>query len=113
MRDHGDEFSRDELSEFVALIADQSRELANIVEDLLVAARTEAGTLSIRPEAVDVVTEIGQITSLEPWSPRVEANGPVLAWADPLRLRQILRNLLTNAERYGGDGAGIGRQQPP
>jgi two-component system sensor histidine kinase ChiS len=24
-------------------------------------------------------------------------------WADPLRFRQIVRNLLTNASRYGGD----------
>jgi len=26
----------------------------------------------------------------------------LLAFADPVRLRQIMRNLLTNAERYGG-----------
>jgi signal transduction histidine kinase len=34
--------------------------------------------------------------------PQVGISGRVLAWADPLRLRQIVRNLLTNARRYGG-----------
>ena len=33
--------------------------------------------------------------------------GRVLAWADPLRLRQIVRNLLTNARRYGGPNVTI------
>jgi signal transduction histidine kinase len=28
---------------------------------------------------------------------------PTPAWADTLRTRQIMRNLLTNASRYGGD----------
>jgi signal transduction histidine kinase len=28
--------------------------------------------------------------------------GPATAWADTLRTRQIVRNLLTNAYRYGG-----------
>ncbi|MDP9143585.1 MAG: ATP-binding protein, partial [Actinomycetota bacterium] len=35
------------------------------------------------------------------------AGSNVLAWADPLRCRQIIRNLLTNAIRYGGDRIAI------
>ena len=31
------------------------------------------------------------------------------AFADPIRVRQIVRNLLTNADRYGGDIEGRGR----
>jgi signal transduction histidine kinase len=33
----------------------------------------------------------------------VEHNGDVVAWADPVRVRQIIRNLAVNAGRYGGD----------
>ena len=33
--------------------------------------------------------------------------GPVVAYADPYRVRQIVRNLLTNAVRYGGDEVSI------
>jgi two-component system sensor histidine kinase MtrB len=29
--------------------------------------------------------------------------GDAIVWADPNRLRQIVRNLITNAIRYGGD----------
>jgi len=31
-----------------------------------------------------------------------EINGPLYAFADPLRVRQVIRNLITNARRYGG-----------
>ena len=42
------------------------------------------------------------IVAASPAGPATTVAGrPVLAWADPLRLRQILRNLLSNAVRYG------------
>ncbi|MEE9299152.1 MAG: PAS domain-containing sensor histidine kinase [Acidimicrobiia bacterium] len=103
LRDRGEDFSIAEARELVELIADQSRELSNIVEDLLVAARAEAGTLSVRPEEIDIGAEIGQIVPFDDANPVIEIPDQVWAWADPLRFRQILRNLLTNAARYGGD----------
>ena len=63
MRDHADGFSRDEIRELITLIADQSRELSGIVEDLLVAARADADSLVIRPEVLDVVGEVTKIVS--------------------------------------------------
>jgi signal transduction histidine kinase len=90
------------------IIAVQSRELAELVEDLLVASRAEFGNLSIKPARVDLREEIDSVVrgvgeSLRT-PKRIDVTGSaVLAWADPLRCRQILRNLLTNAIRYGGD----------
>lgn len=102
-------FSPAETAELVSLISDQSDELANMVEDLLVAGRAEIGNLSLMPEPVDLACEVARIVerfcsegtehSLEL---RLHAD-PAEAYADPMRVRQVVRNLLTNAVRYGGD----------
>jgi len=102
LRDHSEAFTVEESGELISIIADQSRELSNIVEDLLVAAWTDSDTLAVRPEVVNITTEIRQIVASEPGGPEVDIDRPVLAWADPLRFRQILRNLLSNAGKYGG-----------
>ena len=41
---------------------------------------------------------------------RVDAKS-VVAYADPYRIRQIVRNLLTNAVRYGGDEVSVNIHQ--
>ncbi len=108
LRDHSDEFTPEEASQFVAYIAEQSRELSNIVDDLLVAARSD-DTLAVRPEVLDLRDEVIRMIASNPSGPHPEMRipGRVLAWADPLRLRQIVRNLLTNARRYGGPNVAI------
>ena len=94
------------------LIVEQGNELANIIEDLLTHARAEAGTLSIRPENFDVIEEMGIVAaghSIEP----PDAEGAVWGFADPLRVRQIVRNLITNARRYGGPSIRIVVERAP
>jgi signal transduction histidine kinase len=49
LRDNRQLFSPDETAEFITLIAEQSAEVAKIVEDLLVAARAEIGRIAITP----------------------------------------------------------------
>jgi signal transduction histidine kinase len=98
----------EELDELNGIIAVQSRELAELVEDLLVASRAEFGNLSIKPQLMNLRVEVENvvrgITESHPSGKVIEIAGdPVTAWADPLRCRQIIRNLLTNAIRYGGD----------
>jgi signal transduction histidine kinase len=98
------DFEADQVHELVAIMAQESSEVALLVEDLLVAARAEEGSVVIRPEIVDVDLQVARVcASLDPTSGiRVQRSG-VSVWADPLRLRQILRNLITNAVRHGGD----------
>ncbi|MCJ7725225.1 MAG: GAF domain-containing sensor histidine kinase [Acidimicrobiia bacterium] len=99
-----------ELDEFMILIADQSSELSDLVEDLLVAGRADIGTLALKTGAVDLNTIVASLlannASIAVTIAEVRGScRPVLA--DPLRVRQILRNLITNAERYGGEKAWI------
>ncbi len=98
------QFSPSEMDEFIGLIADQSSELSDLIDDLLVAARADSGSLNVEAQVVDL-DEVLQAV-LEPGGVAVRGTaGPALA--DPLRLRQILRNLLTNANRYGGPARAI------
>jgi signal transduction histidine kinase len=98
----------EELDELNGIIAVQSRELAELVEDLLVASRAEFGNLSIKPGRIDLREEVDSVvrgvTESHPTHKAIAVAGSgTFAWADPLRCRQIIRNLLTNAIRYGGD----------
>ncbi len=98
----------DELVELNGIIAVQSRELAELVEDLLVASRAEAGNLSIKPDMIDLRAEVESVVrgvrESHPSSKDLIVDGEnVKAWADALRCRQIIRNLLTNAVKYGGE----------
>ena len=87
------------------MIAQQSAEVAYIVEDLLVAARADIGKLPVHPARVNLAAELEvAVAPIEDGAISVDRVGektPV-AFADDTRVRQILRNLLSNAVRYGG-----------
>jgi signal transduction histidine kinase len=95
-----------EQHELLLEISRQAQEMGNLVEDLLVSARSEINQLSVQiapTSLVDAIVEVG--TSLEPLLHKplhIVTDGDVNVAADPLRLRQIIRNLITNAERHGG-----------
>lgn len=99
--------------EIVDLIASQSTELSDIIEDLLVAARADIGTLTFQPRRVDLRTELnaviaGHCVNGGQPTPEVEIEpGAEAIWSDPLRFRQIIRNLLSNAARYGGNRVSV------
>lgn len=96
--------SPEERAELLGLVTDQAQEMSNIVEDLLVASRAEIGTVSIHTRVVDLEVELqSAIEGLGVQVAEVPDSIPE-AYADPGRVRQILRNLLTNAMRYGGPG---------
>lgn len=105
LRDNASSFGGRELTEMLELISSQSQEMADMVEDLLVSARIDTG-ISIRPEAAylraqveTVLAGLGKIADKD-----IEVVGDRgRVWADPTRTRQIIRNLVTNAVKYGGD----------
>jgi two-component system sensor histidine kinase KdpD len=102
-----DSFSGRELDEMVSVITNQSIELSNMIDDLLVAAQSDVGTVNLSIEAIDVADELRDVVEIHAQNASSNltmetANNLPPAWADPLRFRQVLRNLLTNTERYGG-----------
>jgi signal transduction histidine kinase len=96
---------REEVAAFIDLIDEQATEVGDLVEDLLVASRADHGQVPVERvalelwEQVDSVLRgrrIGKVVDLQ-------RNGEVKVFADPIRVRQVIRNLLTNADRYGGE----------
>jgi PAS domain S-box-containing protein len=106
--------SPEDRSQLLGLIVEQSRELAHLVEDLLVASRMETGQLKVTAERISLAEQVAQtLRGLPvPEGRTLELPvGDVLAWADGVRVRQIIRNLLTNAFRYGGNRIGVAIEQ--
>ena len=96
------DLSEDEQAELMQLVSGQAVEMSYIVEDLLVAARAEMGTIALDTTVVDLAAEVrATIDGLGFSVESVDEEIPSVV-ADASRVRQILRNLLTNAERYGG-----------
>jgi len=106
LRDDADTLDPESRAEMIRLVAEQGMDLTNIVDDLLVAAKSEAGTLVVAQVRVDLRAQAAQV--LEGWGSDFVATidfdgGAAVTTGDPARVRQILRNLVSNALRYGGE----------
>ncbi len=99
------DFRPDERAELIHLIDNQATEMADLIDDLLVAARAEVGMVTVAAQSIDLLGEVHG--TLSAWGGGVASvtvpDDEVKVWADPFRVRQILRNLLSNAERYGAE----------
>ncbi|VAV95131.1 Osmosensitive K+ channel histidine kinase KdpD [hydrothermal vent metagenome] len=95
----------EEIDEFLAIMHRETEHLANLVEDILVIPRLEAGHLKLAPEELDLTIEVHNVAEVvfddTDYSVSIPTN--VGVYADRTRIRQILRNLLENARKYGGD----------
>ncbi|MDX1450103.1 MAG: histidine kinase dimerization/phospho-acceptor domain-containing protein, partial [Acidimicrobiia bacterium] len=105
LADSSHPLSDEERQEMVDSIASESADVGDIVEDLLVAARSDIDQLSVSIRPVNLTKLVEETVTRIRWEDtQVDVDLPegVRVKADPLRLRQILRNLLVNSVRYGG-----------
>jgi signal transduction histidine kinase len=100
---------RSEAVELVGLIHKEAVGLTRLVEDMLVAARLDLGSLGLQEETVAVVDEVNAVTDIFLRAGHsIEARcRPGLVRADGTRLRQILRNLVDNCFRHGGSNVWV------
>ena len=91
--------------ELIGLIVSEASELSRMVDDLIAAGRLEAQHMFYEIEDVDLEAELDQV--LEPFRRRgvkIGVSGDTtLVRADRLKLRQIIRNLVSNANTHGGE----------
>jgi PAS domain S-box-containing protein len=90
------------------VITRQVQHMSLLLDDLLDISRITRGTLELRTEMTDLATVVD--AAVETSRPIIESkqhmlsielpHQPVLFAADPLRLAQVLSNLLTNAAKY-------------
>lgn len=92
-----------EIMELAAMLDQQAQDVTDLADDLLVASRFDAGGMRLEASPVDLSEAVAQAVESVGggFSPEIDGGGGRVL-ADPLRLRQILRNLLTNAVRHGG-----------
>jgi signal transduction histidine kinase len=90
-------------AEFATLIALDAEELSRMVDDLLIAGRTQVGTLELSPRRVDPAGVVEAVLApLEALGIHIDRDvEPSAVAADVLRLRQVLRDLVSNAIKHG------------
>jgi PAS domain S-box-containing protein len=100
---------------YVRDIIRSSRHLLGIINDILEAAKMEAGKLDLDEEAIDVAAATQEIVQLLAEQAaqahlavaiKADDNLPRLH-ADPRRLRQILLNLISNAIKFTPSGGSV------
>ena len=83
-----------------------AKEIASIVDDLVVSARADA--TSAVSHDLDVGALCREVVSSMPGAGHVDLEiEATMAWADPGLTRQILNNLVGNAVRYGGPAVSL------
>lgn len=95
----------EERQEILAALGRQAGEVSHLIDDLLAAAKAESGSLRIQYVDVNLAAQVSQVLEGldQGFVARVTVQAePTKACGDPGRVRQIIRNLLTNADRYGG-----------
>jgi signal transduction histidine kinase len=103
-----------EKSNFVAAIKRNGEMLSNIINDILDLAKVEAGKMDVNvreSELTEILTDITALLGLQATEKGIDLkvaiddDAPEKIKTDPLRLRQILINVIGNAIKFTDKGA--------
>jgi two-component system, OmpR family, sensor histidine kinase MtrB len=85
------------------LVSQETKNLAQLVEDLIEISRFDAGTAALSRDDIDVAAAIRATLRSRGWTEQVAMSLPdgVVARLDPRRLDVIVANLVGNALRHG------------
>jgi PAS domain S-box-containing protein len=98
-----------------AMVRRQADHLARLLDDLLDVARITSGRIELERTAVDLRAAVG--FAVDTQRPRLDAkeqrlglalpSAPVTVLGDPVRIQQVLGNLVNNASKYTPAGGSI------
>jgi len=107
LEDDWDAIDEETKREMVSLAGSEATRLARLVNDLVQISRGGLHGSDLDPETFDVGAAVRAIVESTPVSRetsiRIDIPEGIPVHADRQRLAQIIGNLLTNADRYGGD----------
>jgi PAS domain S-box-containing protein len=95
--------------QYASMVHQSANSLLDIINDILDFSKIEAGKLELVVEKTDLLEIGSQVVDMIKYQAHkkelemllnIAPNVPRFAWADPIRLRQILVNLLGNAVKF-------------